>query len=1393
MPRQTTKPATNDSPAEKKKAANKSEESSTTPNEKTASDTPENSTRPRRTIRKNTFYNNDQYDLQQSGPINAESSEKEASSSKPAPSVSRESPVPSTSRKRALPEAKKPAKTPKNSEESKTVKEKSKNDDDGPPLLGPSLTYPEEMEADDNIDDDDSRPPDLERNPLSKRRGRPKKPELQESNLRFKLPRPNQRVVRVPAENVAARTVAASNRNIKLFEDELETTPEGDTYATVLNGCLTELLRKERIIGLLTCPEEYGLIQDAGWLMEKVPRLPPLIADKGAFVFYVNGANCKNAKDLSFDDLRPWSSTSDATVPNSLNIKPNVRRHPVADFGGVLKIVKHDARMASYHLTEYSARLPREERLRKKIFYLTRNNKIYGNVLILYDYVRAGNIPMPISLPHGNDLLRSAVTQELEPDLEHDSPFESDTYEGLRGGFYLKLRASKLGWAHNKKQLLDYLFNKPEQFLRFSTINHRLPDLPPLITTVGVFAYFVPSEHIVNQLHHAADGLSPWTTIPGGPNENTPAPRVRSTRRALILEQDGTFSLARESRQPSEWYLVETMTTLARCKRLRKRLFYIQQNNSMLTGNVCYIYEFLQEGPIPTLMPSMEQKHFGSATRYPVQPEKKEEQNEMDMVNNQEGYADEMLIPIDDEEIDMGMNIHKPSVDRRHHEVVAEVPEEWPDMPEGGYDVEFMEDAIEKAENPEAYYDLARQVSTGHIYLTVRHKKVVTALDHVLEWIANSNFVEDRGILNDNKPGHPPMVANSRAYVFFVAGTAIFPHDINRDDFSPWSHNGNSTNPVCYRTKVRKIGVVCDPQTSHFLIKDNNDYKSCPFHLVYLYSICPKDPRLRKKIYYMMETQSKMVVSHALILYDYATEGEIVKLTNQQYKPVNKVPPALHQHEYLEELSTPEENRLSPFRLPVETAIDGTLYMQVTDIDFWNDRNRQLQYLVNQPNLIELMGCLNNKVPDLPPPCTDRGIFVFFINGEEVSYRSLTVDKLVPWSENVSTNPNGVTKRPKSSKTPLGLNIQNQLRILKCSSGVLQEPSDYQLHVYTATLPRCCRLRKKVVYVQQDGRPCGHAMIMYSYTEPGEMPVPLDRYAPSPEEWLNTMNEAVRDDIIQLAKTMPSEEVVRLIQQDHGIRININMVIALKKSDLRKTNLANAWAAVDETPKMEEVEEVTEEVVIEEQVPSAIMDHEMIVDGEIIIEQTEVIENSFDNSFSRRNPLLEKSVHTTGFVRGSQRFDALWRIAQKQFGSDNIDETFDDLFRLLYEKNEERLLQQIRMTFNVDIQQGENPDLVDDPNRYIHEPYAVDVRYIDHMRHPQHYMHLEPTRQDIQYDHQPIISEIPTQHPLPVAQLGEHSKNRNQEDDESPESTSQITEPVAHEKPEATKNADPMI
>lgn len=104
-------------------------------------------------------------------------------------------------------------------------------------------------------------------------------------------------------------------------------------------------------------------------MLDRQPRLPPLTAEKKCFAFYVDGTKVENPKDLSVDDLRPWSSGLDPMSPQIPAVKPNVRRHPVAKHNGKLGMCKVDPRLAEMHLTEYSARLPRDLRLRKKVHF----------------------------------------------------------------------------------------------------------------------------------------------------------------------------------------------------------------------------------------------------------------------------------------------------------------------------------------------------------------------------------------------------------------------------------------------------------------------------------------------------------------------------------------------------------------------------------------------------------------------------------------------------------------------------------------------------------------------------------------------------------------------------------------------------------------------------------------------------------------------------------------------------------------------------------------------------------------------------------------------------------------------------------------------------------------
>lgn len=62
-------------------------------------------------------------------------------------------------------------------------------------------------------------------------------------------------------------------------------------------------------------------------------------------------------------------------------------------------------------------------------------------------------------------------------------------------------------------------------------------------------------------------------------------------------------------------------------------------------------------------------------------------------------------------------------------------------------------------------------------------------------------------------------------------------------------------------------------------------------------------------------------------------------------------------------------------------------------------------------------------------------------------------------SYNISHSGSIMCRRPKTSKISLGLNREGHLRVMKMSRS---QGTDYQMHIYAATLPRLPRLKKRV-------------------------------------------------------------------------------------------------------------------------------------------------------------------------------------------------------------------------------------------------------------------------------------------------------------------------------------------
>ncbi|KHJ99451.1 hypothetical protein OESDEN_00560 [Oesophagostomum dentatum] len=1141
--------------------------------------------------------------------------------------------------------------------------------------------------------EEDDQPPLLEKSAERKRpRGRPRKhiagtAIIQRGRTGRLVPLPRSRYV---ADKAISKGEAEkiNTYNIKLFENEVGVTEFGDRYATVIPGCLSYLLRKERIVELLTEPVDIEAIREQGWMSTKPPRLPPLVATKACFAFYIEGSAVSSVRELSSDELKPWTTTD--PIEGEPTIKPNVRKHAVGREDGRLVPCKGDGRTSEFHLTEYSAWLPRLLRLRKKIFYVARQTgQIVGNVLILYDFTMPGEIPTIMNIAHGNDALRDMQQMDLTlemPVADADNPFVEGIVPGVRGEKFLKVHPSKIGWVNNKTLLLKYLINDPTYLEEAGYLNTHVPFLPPMIEGRGVFVHFAPATLVADHIHHTGDGLSPWT-FQGASMHN----RVRTVKRALMQDSEGVFRLTKQDWQQTGLALVETITVLARCPRLRKRVVFIQRNNRMVLGIVCFMYEYIREGPLPEILrdnsitvpgPPLSSRHAAMLSHDKLPPGDA----------NGNGAVVEDFVDVEEivegaDENNMSMNVPDNEYEEMHEDCL-----------DGGWDGDFDEDLLASQENSDPFIDGVRELESGHVYLTVRHKRMAGNLDTILQYIANTNFVENHDILNSSKPQHPPLVRNARAYVFFVAGNIVYPHDINRDDFSPWSGNGTAENPTCYRTKVRKFPVVTDDVTGLFRISQG-DYRASPYHLVHLYSIHPKETRLRKKIAYLMETETRTIISHVMIMYDYHTEGPVPRIRGPYSKRFMRVKPRrlpIDMSDTLDDVSDiSESEKESPFGLGPQQAEDGSIFLDLTDMEFLNDRNRQLHYLINKPRLLENLACLNTRVPMFPPMTTQRGTFIFFIDGGEVDIRNLTCDALSPWSESLHmTDGSIMCRRPKTSKISLGLNREGHLRVMKMSRS---QGTDYQMHIYAATLPRLPRLKKRVIYLTKGGMQIGHSMIIYWYTEEGALPTQVPHGNSITSEALYTrLPPSVRDEARRLLATHQPAEVAEMLSTKMNYAVPPRALYNIRRELRRDPRFDDVKL---EASGMDELDYIPD--WIHADIVNAKKQGELAtqVEAETSVVDGGAIDVSHTEEVTQGAGSPRKLHGTRQFAPASGghslREDAVWRYAREAFSASDNDAVFDALWRMLLEKNEARLLQNIKSDFGIEIIADHHPLMVE--------------------------------------------------------------------------------------------------
>uniref|UniRef100_A0A1I7TAE6 Wsv526 n=1 Tax=Caenorhabditis tropicalis TaxID=1561998 RepID=A0A1I7TAE6_9PELO len=439
------------------------------------------------------------------------------------------------------------------------------------------------------------------------------KPDISSKEEVPKDPRGRKRKVLEESEqkpDISSEETPLPERNGDVFEKTLRKTPHGDVYATVIPSEVKRFFEKTKIIELVTNEESQEKIRQLGLLLSAPPPLPPLITGTGCFVFFIDGSKCDNAAALSSDKLRPWSANK--LNPHAYTIKPNVRRHPIAFFNGMFRVVTRESCMAQFYLTEYSARLPREERLRKKVFYMTRNNKTFGNVLIVYNYVSEGKAPFPIApmrlFPKKE--MREVVKEEVLVEVS-----DIHGYDEEFGDFLSKNAAETTGYyaeprrttsqhiyltVYDKEKVtkisnvLEWIVNS-DNVHKKAIVNRTMPRHPPLITNDRAYVFFVNGS-VVDPLDILRDDFSPWCTT--GPTDDGVNYRTK-LRKYGVECQNGNFKHAIGiDPKICAYNLISYFSINPKYPRLTKRIFYLSQAETIV-GFVMIFYDYISHGPIP--------------------------------------------------------------------------------------------------------------------------------------------------------------------------------------------------------------------------------------------------------------------------------------------------------------------------------------------------------------------------------------------------------------------------------------------------------------------------------------------------------------------------------------------------------------------------------------------------------------------------------------------------------------------------------------------------------------------------------------------------------------------------------------------------------------------------
>lgn len=124
-----------------------------------------------------------------------------------------------------------------------------------------------------------------------------------------------------------------------------------------------------------------------------------------------------------------------------------------------------------------------------------------------------------------------------------------------------------------------------------------------------------------------------------------------------------------------------------------------------------------------------------------------------------------------------------------------------------------------------------------------------------------------------------------------------------------------------------------------------------------------------------------------------------------------------------------------------------------------------------------------------------------------------------------------------SEETRLRFDQNNHLQVSKAKLAL--DHNGFTLYENTATLARCRRHNKKVVYVLRNGHQYGHGLIMYQYVKPGAHPDPLHQTVQlMTDAWFDILPPDIRMVVYYLLKYNHADETARIVHREHSVYLS---------------------------------------------------------------------------------------------------------------------------------------------------------------------------------------------------------------------------------------------------------------